>query len=233
MNVLVFDVETSGLEPRRDAIIEVGCVLWSVEHRSMLEVYSAILPGTTNAAQPFNGISPELLGAAGTWEIPWAIVDQIAQRADCVAAHSAIFDRRFVENNPRLPAGDRDYLIELPWLCTIEDFEWPVPVARKSLINVALAHGVALTAAHRAVNDCLLLTRLFERIDDVDERLDAALVKARRPKAEFIALTSYDEKEIVKAAGFHWDGSVWHRYLAIEDAEKLPFKTARRQELSP
>jgi DNA polymerase-3 subunit epsilon len=91
-------------------------------------------------------------------------------------------------------------------------------------VSIALAHGVAVTSAHRAINDCLLLARLLERVDeDVDDLLHLALQRASRPKAEFIARTAYKDKDLVKAAGFHWNGTVWSRYMAVEDAEKLPF----------
>jgi DNA polymerase-3 subunit epsilon len=222
-NVLIFDVETSGLDRDSDEVIEVGYVLWSVEHGTIVECYSSLLIGDSNAAEPFNAIRPEALSVGGDPEIAWTIVGQVSQQADLVLAHQADFDRAFVMREAGRYEGAAE-LSRLPFVCTIEDFLWPVASASKSLVSIALAHGVAVTSAHRAVNDCLLLARLLERVDHVDDLLHLALQRASRPKAEFIARTPYQQKDLVKAAGFHYNGTVWSRYMAVEDAEKLPFE---------
>jgi DNA polymerase III epsilon subunit-like protein len=43
MNALILDVETTGLDPAKDRLIEVGAVLWNVEHRAIVEVYSGLM----------------------------------------------------------------------------------------------------------------------------------------------------------------------------------------------
>lgn len=239
-NVLILDVETQGLEPDEHQIIEVGYVLWSVEYRTIRECYSSLFFAESNAAEPFNAIPAALLQTSGDDpDITWEIVANAARQADCVVAHSAPFDRDFVEIEPSKNASAAtmfatlEPLLSLPWLCTLEDLVWPVTPASRSLVNIALAHGVAVTCAHRAINDCLLLARLFERIDDIDDRLHLAMQRAARPKARFIARTSYDDKDKAKAAGFHWNGRVWHRTMAIEDAAKLGFEVVNAAELSP
>jgi DNA polymerase-3 subunit epsilon len=224
---MIVDLETSGLDRDRDEVIEVGYVLWSVEHRTIVECYSALLFGDAdNPAETFNAIPPEALTGGTDAEIAWTIVGQASHHTDLVLAHQADFDRAFVNRVGQLNAFREsvDHLLDLTWVCTIEDFLWPITSASKSLVSIALAHGVAVTSAHRAINDCLLLARLLERVDeDVDDLLHLALQRASRPKAEFIARTAYKDKDLVKAAGFHWNGTVWSRYMAVEDAEKLPF----------
>lgn len=234
-SVLVFDCETDGLDPVANCVIEVGCVLWSVEHRTIIECFSALIYNESNAAEPFNAIPPDALGRGSvSREIAWEITAQSAQQADAVLAHQADFDRAFVEqqgqwNDTREAA---ETLLSRPWICTIEDFVWPRDhLAGKSLVSIALAHGVAVTSAHRAINDCLLLSRLLERLGgDVDLALEVALERALRPKARFIARTAYKDKDLVKLHGFHWNGTVWHRRMAIEDAEALPFEVVSEQD---
>jgi DNA polymerase-3 subunit epsilon len=223
-NVLVFDIESSGLDRDNDRVIELGYVLWSVEDLTLLECYSALLLGEAdNPAQLFNAIPPEALPFGTDPDIAWTIAGQAAQQADLVLAHQADFDRAFVEREAGLYEGAAE-LMKLTWVCTLEDFVWPIQLAYRNLVSIALAHGVAVTSAHRAVNDCLLLARLLERVDHVDDLLHLALQRASRPKAEFIARTPYQQKDLVKAAGFHWNGTVWSRYMAVEDAKRLPFE---------
>jgi DNA polymerase-3 subunit epsilon len=221
--VMIADLETAGLDRDSDEVIELGYVLWSVEQRCLVECYSALLLGEGNAAEIFNAIPPAARALGTDPEIAWTIAGQAAQQADLVLAHQADFDRAFVAREAVRFDGARE-LLGPTWVCTIEDFVWPVQSAYRNLVGIALAHGVAVTSAHRAVNDCLLLARLLERLDDAEDRLHLALQRASRPKAEFLARTGYAQKDLVKAAGFHWNGTVWSRYMAVEDAEKLPFE---------
>jgi DNA polymerase-3 subunit epsilon len=236
-NVLILDLETTGLDPHEDQVIEVGHVLWSVEHRTLVECFSSLVSAGSNGAEPFNAI-PVAASTGCDRDLAWEVVANGARAADAVLAHQADFDRGFVEAEPGKQSGSVLQLFEtleplrsLPWICTIEDFLWPVQRPFHSLVHVALAHGVAVTSAHRAINDCLLLARLLERLgDDVDVALDVALERALRPKARFIARTTYHEKDLVKASGFHWNGLVWSRRMAVEDAEALPFEVITEQQ---
>lgn len=232
--IAIVDFESTGLDPQSDRIIELGVVLWSAEHFSVLECYSALLPATSNPAARFNGIPEALLACASREvDLSWQVFLSICERADAVVAHQADFDRAFIgaiihdmcqDSPPDSFAEQLLALHEKDWICTIEDMEWPEPTPYKHLIGVALAHGVAVTSAHRAIQDCLLLARCLERLPDVGY-LERALARSRRPKAEFISLAPFEENAVVKAAGFHFDGEhkKWFRRMAIEDAEKLPF----------
>lgn len=212
--ILVVDVETTGLDREHDEVIEVGWVLWSVEHRTMLDVRSALLPAKSNPAEAVNGI-PEAALADGDASV-WRDFERRASLADALVAHQADFDRAFIE---------RYATTSKPWVCTREDMRWPRAAAGTSLTHTALAHGCAVVAAHRAVNDCLLLVRLLESVADVDERLDAALAHAKLPKVRVVSLAPYEERETVKAHGFKWDPQrrQWWRVMAIEDAADFPF----------
>lgn len=224
-NVLIFDCETTGLDRQSGRIIEIGYCLWSVEYRGIVECYSSLLPCEGNEAQAFNGISTELLltaPIADAYPLVMSLVLDAAQRADAVVAHQADFDREFAEHEGFAFAGR-------PWICTREDLEWPGELTTRHLVNIALAHGVAVTSAHRAIHDVLLLTRLFERVPDIDQRLEAALVLAQRPKAHFIAQIGFEQNDEVKKRGFRWNGNCWSRYMAVEDAVTLPFTAVQEQ----
>lgn len=42
-SVLLLDVEATTLEPKTGSLIEVGAVLWSIEHRSIIECFSGVM----------------------------------------------------------------------------------------------------------------------------------------------------------------------------------------------
>lgn len=218
--VCILDLETTGVDRENDQILEVGYVLWSVEHCTILEVYSGLLPAAANPAQEVNGI-PQAALPVEPWDDVWEHVSGAIVRSDAVAAHQCDFDRAFV-------ARVRPELAEArPWICTREDMRWPRNGTGESLIATALAHGVAVVSAHRAISDCLLIARLFEVVPDIAERLEAARVHALLPKVRLVSLAPFEEKETVKAHGFKWDPNrrEWWRVMAVEDAKGLPFKT--------
>lgn len=230
-NVLIVDVETTGLDREKDQVIELGCILWSVKHRSLVEVYSRVLPCEDNPAQAVNGIPAALLREVAFSPV-WDGLLDLAAEADAVCAHQADFDSAFV-GTALSRLGDDALLREPisaalsdPWICTREDMTWPKTGAGESLIATALAHGVAVTSAHRAIHDCLLLGRLFEAVPDIGERLEAAYEHAKLPKVRLVSLAPFEEKDIVKDHGFKWDPQrrEWWRVMAVQDSLLLPFK---------
>lgn len=223
--IAIVDLETTGLDDSRDRIIEVGVVLWSINQGSMLECYSGLLSCEENAAQKWNGIKPAATQMAS--EVVWDIFASICAQADAFVAHQADFEQKFLAADERGREILQDGKL---WICTIEDVKWwDYPPAGKSLIALALAHGVAVPAAHRAINDCLLLARVFERYRNASGLLTQAACEAAKPKAEFISLAPYEDRVIVKNHGFHFDErtSSWRRKMRIEEAEALPFRVSR------
>lgn len=217
--VLIVDVETDSLDRETGRVLELGYVLWSVEHRTILEVFSGLLPAPANEAEAVNGIPAAALPPDDETAraYVWKHLARAAARADALCAHQADFDQAFCERCCRT---------DKTWICTREDVKWPRAAAGTSLIATALAHGVAVVAAHRAINDCLTLARLFEAVPDIAERLEAGLAHALLPKARLVSLAPYEEREIVKEHGFKWDPKrrEWWRYMTVADAAALPFQ---------
>jgi DNA polymerase-3 subunit epsilon len=48
--LLIVDTETTGIDAQRDQLVEIGAVLFSVPHRSVMQQLSFLLPVTSNAA---------------------------------------------------------------------------------------------------------------------------------------------------------------------------------------
>ena len=221
--VLILDTEATGLDPKVDAVIEVACILYSIEHATVIESYSSLIRATDNAAEAINRIPPAALVGAEHPDAVWARVMVLTDTADAIVAHNAEFDRGFV----------RDRLRDaLPWVCSRSDLTWPKQTKPgPSLVSLALEHDLGVATAHRALADCDLIARLFTRAAELGADLRAMLARGMRPKAEFIALVSFDDKDKAKAAGFQWDAQrkQWKRRMAVEDAAALPFRTQQVQ----
>lgn len=228
--ILIVDTETSSLDPKDGQLLELGAVLWSVKHHTLIECRSWLFTARTNAAIAVNGISEGLLQTSGRTRA--VIFDEDIERfrpANTVpiVAWGADFDRKWLPE-----------LAEHPWICAMDDLEWPRPSGSKALVAVALAHGVGVVDVHRALADCLTLARLFERAAELGADIPAMLTRGLRPKALYeVADKGFDEarNKLAKENGFRWnpDARAWQRRMAAEDVPKLPFRAVPYDEDDP
>lgn len=217
--ILIIDVETSDLDPEKDHVVEVGCVLWDIAHATGVASLALVVPNVTNECAAINGIPESLLGSLPScqWWSWYDAVTDLAQHADAYLAHNAAFDKSFCAE--RIPTR--------PWICSMDDVTWPVASHSKSLTAIALAHGVPVISAHRALTDCDTLERLLEncamRGHDVGAMLAEGLRRALLPKFRYVADEPYARNPDLKEAGFRWDADAreWYRNMAEEDAENI------------
>lgn len=229
--ILIIDTETTGTDPAKNAVIEIAAVLFDIDSLTYVEAFSSLLPAVSNAAEKINGI-PEaaLRGDLATAEETHGRLEKMAQVADVAMAHNAEFDRAFIQVAIGGPLLMRDPHTgpELPWACSCEDVEWPAQhKPGMSLVALALAHGLGVAGAHRAMDDALLLAKLLTRAAEMGMDIREQVRRALRPKDRVISLAPFNDRELVKSHGFRWDPEhkTWWRRMPAEDALKLPFKT--------
>ena len=215
----ILDTETGGLDPKVDPLVEVAVAVWSVDDGCLVSCWSDLVLGISNAAEPVNRIPVAALERGADRADVLANARAYTGRCNVICAHRAEFDRGFM--------GD----LGKPWVCTKFECEWPNVKLGASLVETCLALGVGVTHNHRAITDVLLLARCFDALfaREGAAGVRAMLDRAMRPRATFEALVSYEDREQAKAACFQWrpETKRWVRTMAIEDAEKLPFRTAR------
>jgi DNA polymerase-3 subunit epsilon len=216
--LLILDTETTALSPEQGQCIEVGAILFQVAERAVLAQVSFLLPATSNPAVHVNGIDAAITRLPQPWQAGLQCFEAMLAAADALLAHNAAFDRQWFGNGP-LPA------VAKPWICSMEDIRWPAERhlrASPSVRDLALAYGVPVWAAHRALTDCIYLAQVLERCADLEQLLAAAL----EPRRLFRACLSYSERQQAKEAGFRWNEPVrgaWSRRLSDREAAALPF----------
>lgn len=216
--LLILDTETTGLDPERDHCIEVGAVLFHVSSRAVLSQLSLLLPCQSNAAEAINGIDAAVSRLEQPWQAGLLYFQELVASADVIVAHNAAFDRAWFGRGP-LPAIDK------PWLCSMDDLRWPSErrlKATPSVRDLALAYGIPVWAAHRALTDCIYLAQVFERCEDLNSLLLAGLEPRRLYRAEL----PYDQRHRAREAGFRWNDPVakaWSRRLSEREARELDF----------
>lgn len=216
--LLIVDTETTGLDADRDQCLELGAILFSVPHRQVLAQMSCLLPVDHNPAESINRIPAEVSRVDQPWGDGLAWFEHLMESADYLVAHNAAFDRQWFGRGA-LPEAKR------PWLCTLEDIRWPEARnlrARPSVIDLALAYGIPVWSAHRALTDCTYLAEVFQRCDD----LELLIAHALEPRRLVRAQVSYDQRHLAKEAGFRWNEPVkgaWARRLSEREERELPF----------
>ena len=219
--LLILDTETTGLSSLQGQCIEVGAILFHVSHRAVLTQVSFLMPCAANAAEAINGIPAAVTRLEQPWQEALACFRSMVGASDVLVAHNAAFDRQWFGLGP-LPLLDR------PWICSMEDIRWPAERQLRitpSVRDLALAYGVPVWAAHRALTDCIYLAQVFERCADLEALLQAAL----EPRSLYRAELAYAERHRAREAGFRWNEAVpraWSRRLSRREVEALAFPVA-------
>lgn len=224
MNILIIDLETTGLTPDTHKVIEVGAILFCCDNHTVLQQLSFLIPCEDNPQFKTNKIKAEAsqLNAIYTGAIDCFL--QMESVADYITAYNSDFDSKwFGHPNQELPPTTK------PWFDSML-VDWPrASKPRQSLVSLALDHSIAVTSAHRALTDCQLLAELYRRCRDVPSLIQGALEPLLMAKAS----VSYDDRQLAKDAGFVWDKIIkgsWARKVKQSEIASFPFAVEIIQE---
>jgi DNA polymerase-3 subunit epsilon len=219
--LLILDTETTGLDPETQHCVEVGAILFDVQSRAVLAQQSFLLPAETNAAEPINRIPAAVTRLPQPWKEGLRWFQNLLDAADVLVAHNAAFDRQWFGRG-ELPA------VAKPWLCSMDDMRWPADRqlrSRPSVRDLALAYGVPVWAAHRALTDCIYLAEVFARCEDLEQQL----LQGLEPRQLVRAKVSYDDRQLARDAGFRWNDPIkgaWARRMSEREIQELSFPVA-------
>lgn len=179
-SVAFVDLETTGADPTRDRVTEVGIVK-VVDGRLAWEWSTLVDPGCPipPAIQRFTGISDEMVRAAPPFA---ALADEIDERlaGSLFVAHNARFDLGFL----RAEFARLERPFRPPVLCTVKLSRALYPGHHRHGLDAVMArHGIACEARHRALGDARVLWE-FARIvarEHAPEAIAAAMARAARP----------------------------------------------------
>jgi DNA polymerase-3 subunit epsilon len=217
--IAIIDLEGTDKRPQFASIVEIGCCLWSVEHRTRIESYTTLVRAEDNPAAHVNRIPPSALVDAPELPTAFSCFDNLIERADAIVAHHGDgYDKPLLE---RLGC---EWASRRPWIDSME-IAWPVESSSRSLLAVAHAHGVQIGTLHRAGDDVALVASLLERVAEMGYDVGELLAKAMRPKLRFVADVPRERNDELKAARFRWDPDrrEWWRRMTAEDAAALGF----------
>ena len=209
-SIVSLDIETTGLDPRSDSIIEIGAVRFSGT-RVEAEWSTLINPGKQipSFISQLTGINNEMVRNAPPIK---AVIQDFANFVgdDPVVGHNVRFDLSFLQQN--------HILMENEVLDTYELASVLLPSAsRYNLGALGQRMGVLLPATHRALDDARVTHAIFVRMQEAAQELPLGLV------AEFVRLSD------VFPWGARWVFSqILNRQMRQPVATKMPRFDARR-----
>ena len=163
-HIHVIDVETTGLDPEADRIVEIAAVTVALEPRPRVEALALdtlVNPGVSigPVAQSIHHIGDDMVAGAPRYDTLIPRLGELA-RSGPFAAHRAAFDRAFT--------GSRR-----PWICTwrLARHLWPEAPGHANQVlryhlRLEVDEGLAGEAGivpHRAAGDALVSAALLVR----------------------------------------------------------------------
>lgn len=217
----VLDLETSGMLPRADEILEIGFRLFEYDPSEgrILKVgerYDA----RQEPEQPVSAFITQLTGLTDDMlrgqRIHWDEVDRLLDPVDLIIAHNARFDRPFVDLKSRVSPRKL-------WGCSASQIDWNEKGFGTSKLQLlSVFHGF-YTDSHRALRDAEATLHLLTFEDEKGTPYFRELLKTTKKKRiRMIASQSpYDSKDVLKARGYHWNNNErsWQKMLDAESKE--------------
>lgn len=156
----VVDVETTGLDPATDELIEIAIILFTFRPQNGELIHR--LDSYVGLREPTKAIPPEATAIHGLTarDVAGKSLDlkrlkSLIQQAEFLIAHNAEFDQGFLA--PLLPS-----VISKTWLCSMRGINWyEKGYSSQGLQNLLAAHSITVARQHRAYDDANAMMRLL------------------------------------------------------------------------
>jgi len=189
---VVFDLETTGLNPQKDKITEIGAV--KIKEGKIINKFSAFV----NPGIPIQSFIVKLTGITDEMVMDAPPIEQVLIEfmefieGTVLVAHNANFDMGFLKHNAKL-MGEK---IRNPYVDTLEMSRKMFPELGKYKLNLVAKHlGIELENHHRAVDDSMATAKIFLYCIDV--------LKEKGCKNIMDIQNAFDDEVNLKASSYH------------------------------
>lgn len=222
----IIDLETMGLDPTTNEIIEIGILNFSFSNKDGI---LAILDEYNELNDPGKPIPAEITKVTGISDqdvkghfINWPHVLQLLQKSHLVICHNSGFDRNFLEL--QTPQDISSRIQTMPFGCTIKDINWSDRGYESSKLEYLNFKMGYFYDGHRALNDCwATLNPLLCNEGAFDELKN----NVRKKETLLCAVNAnFDKKDFLKDRQYRWSDGLgqlpkcWWIRLANELVEE-------------
>lgn len=234
---LVIDFETTGLDTNTAEITEVGHLLFCMRTFDPIDMGSfLVIPQSKESLEEtidIHGISWDWVSKYGVSDLGVILrLKDYFKESDYIVAHNGIaYDKPVLFNhinrvNKKYNAfvESCDEIIGKWWLDTMIDIDYPSHMKSKKLTYLAAEHGFINPFPHRALSDCLTTLNVLKNYD-----IEEVIANSKIPLLKVRALVEYQDRELAKAEGFHWDSEnkIWHKTMRENEIKNYTFPIAK------
>lgn len=198
------DVETTGLNPTTDAVIEIAMQRFRFNADGIIVEVGVIRSWKQDPGFPLTAETTWITGLTDADLVGQAIdtaaaTDQL-RSADVIIAHNSGFDRRFVE--ALLPDAKK-----LAWGCSMSNVDWhALGFEGRSLAGLLMQMGWFYPPHRAEIDVAALLHLLAHRCEDGERVLKKLVANAECSSVRIDARNpAFEMKDAFKARGYHWD----------------------------
>jgi DNA polymerase III epsilon subunit family exonuclease len=161
--IVVFDLETTGLDPREDGIIEIGGI--KLRNMEPVEEFSSLVKPSRPISEQITTLTgitnEELVDAPSIKTVLPAFLDFFSD--SILIAHNAEFDIGFLTAT----CSRLGYQLHWPSLCTLKMSRAMLPdLPSKNLDSLAQHYQLRFESRHRSIGDIKVTVEVLKRLLD-------------------------------------------------------------------
>lgn len=207
------DLETTGLDPDKDEITEIGFAMFDTEYWQIINTYGYLVQirqKLDSRITEITGLTDKILFEHGyPFEHVVKHLRYFMDKADYLVGHNGInFDSIMLTENVK--RAGLESLPEKPWIDTKIDLPFPPTIRSRSLVTLCAEHGFLNPFPHRALFDVAAMFKLLSMYD-----FDEIMSIVSTPLVWVRAKVSFENKDKAKDAYFRWDSvnKFWVKHL--------------------
>lgn len=205
---IIVDTETTGLDHRKDEIIEIGAIAFTFDAAGNIGDVTGLYCGLQQPSIPIpaditklTGITDEMVAGQA---IDMAALQTLIEPAELIIAHNAPFDRPFCETFSPI-------FVDKAWACSNAEIGWKARGYEGTKLGYLIGQSGFFHDGHRAVDDCFALLEVLSREGEggVGAAFSELYAASQRSRVRIFAEGSpFDMKDLLKGRGYRWsDGS--------------------------